>query len=102
MNTRGELELDANRVEPENQAEFAPGPDPDQKIKFPIFFSKNQIRHYACSPRKRTACCVNVCPKKGMLLFTLIVGHPVVYGIQELNEIAPTDTPVQDLRKRAD
>ena len=60
------------------------------------------MHHYACSPRKRTACCVNVCPKKGMLLFTLIVGHPVVYGIQELNEIAPTDTPVQDLRKRAD
>ena len=65
LNTHGELELEfaANRAEPENQAERVPGPDPDQKFKFKNFFSKNQIRHYARSPRERTACCVNICPR---------------------------------------
>ena len=45
MNTHGEheLELAANRAEPENQAELILGPNPDKtKIKF--FFSKNHIR----------------------------------------------------------
>ena len=41
LNTRGELELAANQAEPENQAEPVPGPDPDQKRKLQIFFSKN-------------------------------------------------------------
>ena len=31
---------------------------------FKFFFFKNQIRYYARSPRERTACCVNICPKK--------------------------------------
>ena len=31
LNTRGELELAANRAEPENQAELVPGPDPEQQ-----------------------------------------------------------------------
>ena len=42
MNIRGELqlELDANRAEPENQAGLVPGPDPDQIKNFEIFFQK--------------------------------------------------------------
>ena len=33
------------------------------------FFSKNQIRHNARSPRERTACCVDICPTKGVSHF---------------------------------
>ena len=73
LNTRVELKLAANRAEPENQAELVPGPDPDQKLKLQILFSKIQIGHYACSPLKRTDCCINICPRKGVLHFTLIV-----------------------------
>ena len=42
LNTRVELELEfaANWAEPENQADLVPSPDPDQKIKFLIFFQK--------------------------------------------------------------
>ena len=39
MNTGGELELAANRAEPENQAEAVPGPDHD-KTKKCNFFQK--------------------------------------------------------------
>ena len=55
-----ELELAANWAEPKNQAEFAPGPDPEPKINL-TFFKKNQIRNYA---RERTACYVNICRRK--------------------------------------
>ena len=41
-------------------------PWPWQNKKIQNFFSKNQIRHNAKSPCERTACCVNVCPKKGV------------------------------------
>ena len=42
LNTRRELqlELDANGAELENQAGFVPGPDPDLKKNFEIFFQK--------------------------------------------------------------
>ena len=42
MNTHGEheLELAANRAEPENQAGLVPGPDPNQKQNFKILFQK--------------------------------------------------------------
>ena len=42
LNTRRELELDhaQNQAEPENQAGLVPGPDPDQKKNFAIFFQK--------------------------------------------------------------
>ena len=60
LNTCRKLELAANWAELKNQAEFAPGPDPDPKINF----SKNEIRNYACSARERTACCVNICLRK--------------------------------------
>ena len=72
LNTRGELELAVNQAEPENQAEpknqaeLVPGPDPDQKRKFHIFFPKNQIRHYAHSVHKRTVWSVDICPIKGV------------------------------------
>ena len=34
------------------------------------FFSKNQIRLNTRSPRKRTACYINICPRKGVSYFT--------------------------------
>ena len=40
LNTRRELQLAANQDEPENQAGLVPGPNPDQKNKFQIFFQK--------------------------------------------------------------
>ena len=42
---------------------------PWQNKKFQIFFSKYQIRHNTRSPRERTACCVNICPRKGGCYF---------------------------------
>ena len=68
LNTRGELELElaANRAEPENQAELVPGLDPDQKYKFKNFFSKNQTYPIACSARERATWFTNICPKKGV------------------------------------
>ena len=68
FNTRRELELDyaKNQAEPENQAGLVPGPEPDPEENF---FSKNQIRHYALSPRERTAWFINICPKKGRITF---------------------------------
>ena len=75
MNIRGELQLElaANRAGPENQAGLVPGPDEKK------FSPENQIRHYARSPRKMTAWCVNQCmsEKRGVSLFTLTVKHPV-------------------------
>ena len=65
LNTNWELEFElvANWAETENQAGLVTALDPDQK-KNCEFFSKNQIRNYACSARERTACCVNICPRK--------------------------------------
>ena len=40
LNTRGQLELAANWAEPENQAEFVPGPDPEKILNFKFFFQK--------------------------------------------------------------
>ena len=71
LNTSGqhELELAANWAEPENQAERVPGPDPEEIKNSKFFFSKNLIHLNARSSRKRTACCVNVCPRKGVSHF---------------------------------
>ena len=48
LNSHGEheLELAANRAEPENQAELVPGPEPDQKIKFLICFDACHKERY--------------------------------------------------------
>ena len=45
MNTHGdhELEVAANRAEPENQAELVPGPDADPKKNFKFFFFKKSF-----------------------------------------------------------
>ena len=40
LNTRGELELAANQVEPENHAGLVPGRDPDKIKKIQFFFQK--------------------------------------------------------------
>ena len=40
LNTSRELELAANRAEPENQAGLVTGPDPDKKQNFKFFFQK--------------------------------------------------------------
>ena len=40
LNTRGELELAANRAEPENQAGPVHGPDPQQNKNFKILFQE--------------------------------------------------------------
>ena len=40
LNTRRERELAQNQAEPENQAELVPGPDPEPKKNFKIFFQK--------------------------------------------------------------
>ena len=42
-----------------------------------FFFSKNQIRHNARSPREGLLC-QHMSEKRGVLLLTLIVTHPVV------------------------
>ena len=61
--TLREREFAANQAEPENQAGLVPGPDPVKKIHFPP--KKNGTYPNACSPRERTAWCVNTCPRKG-------------------------------------
>ena len=42
LNTHGELELElaANRAEPENQADLVPVPDPEQKLNSNFLFQK--------------------------------------------------------------
>ena len=44
--------------------------------KFLNLFSKNQMHHYTHSPRKRTAWCVNICPRKGGITSDTIRGTP--------------------------
>ena len=65
LNSHGELELVMNRAEPENQAGLVPSTD-QKKFQF---FSKNLICHYAFSARERRACCINICPRKGVSHF---------------------------------
>ena len=61
----GELELALNQAEPENHTELVPRPDPDKK-NFKFFFQKIKSGTIPKTPCKRTACCVNICPRKGV------------------------------------
>ena len=47
--------------------------------KIQNFFSKNQIRNYACSARERTVCYVNICLRKGGVKIPLDLWTPCIY-----------------------
>ena len=76
MNTHREheLELAANRAEPENQAELVPGPDPDKIKMFKLFFQKIKS---ATMPMKGQPAASTHVREKRVSKFLWTCGHPV-------------------------
>ena len=78
FNTRRGLELTVNQTERENHAEPVHVPAWSwPNIKIPIFFQKIKSTHTPDHHVKDSLMCQNMFEKRGVLLVTVIVKHPV-------------------------